>query len=257
MKHSRFLALVLVVGLLLVALVVGSGLAQAPQPNPEPDAPLRSSDAQAPQGSSPPASSANSWETTIELTEAQRNSSAPISPDGVVPEFALPALAETPPRGLDTAAALANLRITGTALKPRNSNATYVPTGGGGCFYSTASSYTAFNIGVFLPQGSWVDTLRMYYYDTDGSDSTAWFTVYDLYGNIVQEWGVSSSGDYGNGFNDTALISHTIDYSTYSYAINWRPYVLGATMQNCGFRLFYEPPSRVGAFMPVVLRNNP
>ena len=66
---------------------------------------------------------------------------------------------------------------------------------------------------MFLPQGSWVDTMRMYYNDTSATDSTAWFTVYDLYGNIVQEWAVNSSGNSGNGFNDTALISHTIDYS--------------------------------------------
>jgi len=261
MPSSRLLTLLLVVGLLLAALVVGSGLAQAPNTGPEPNAPLHSSDAQSPQGSSQPAAPAGPAgysEATVELTEAQRNSSAPISPDGVVPAHAaVPGPAEELPLGPDETAALANLRITGTALKPRNSNATYVPTGGGRCFYSTASSYTIFNIGVFLPQGSWVDTVRMYYYDTSTTDSAAWFSVYDLYGNLVQEWQVSSAGSSGNGVKDTALISHTIDYSLYSYAINWRPYVLGAEMQNCGFRLFYEPPAHVGAVLPAVLRNNP
>jgi hypothetical protein len=256
MRNSRLLTILLITGLLLAALVMGSGLAQAPNTSPEPNAPLHSSDA--PQGSSQPAGSAGFREATMELTEAQRNSSAPISPDGWLPvPAAVPGPAEELPLGTDETAALTNLRITGTALKPRNSNATYIPTGGGGCFYSTASSYTIFNIGVFLPQGSWVDTMRLYYYDTSATDSAAWFSVYDLYGNIVQEWQVSSAGSSGNGFNDTALISHTIDYSLYSYAINWRPYALGAEMQNCGFRLFYEPPAHVGAVLPAVLRNNP
>ena len=141
MKRSRLFVLILVLGMLLVVLAVGSGLAQSPQTGAEPNAPLRSSDAQAPQGSSQPDNSAGAWEATIDPTEAQRNSSAPILPDGSV---AAPAAwpAETLPEGIDAPDALANLRITGTALKPRNSNATYVPTGGGGCFYSTASSYT-------------------------------------------------------------------------------------------------------------------
>jgi hypothetical protein len=99
--------------------------------------------------------------------------------------------------------------------------------------------------------------MRMYYDDTSATDSFAWFSVYDLYGNIVQEWAVASAGSTGNGFGDTALISHTIDYQLYSYAINWRPYVLGAEMQNCGFRLFYEPPAHIGAFLPAVRRETP
>jgi hypothetical protein len=261
MQNTRIPAILVVVGLLLGALVVGAGLAQAPNTGPEPDLPLRSPDARAPQGSSQPAAPAGEddpWDANLEPTEAQRNSSAPITPGVVVPApAAVPGPAEEPPRGIDASDALVSLRIVGTALKPRNSNATYVPSGGGGCFYSTASSYTIFNTGVFLPQGSWVDTMRMYYFDSSATDAAAWFSVYDLYGNLVQEWQVTSSGDSGNGFNDTALISHTIDYSLYSYAINWRPYVLGAEMQNCGFRLFYEPPSHFAALLPVVSRDNP
>jgi hypothetical protein len=48
----------------------------------------------------------------------------------------------------------------------------------------------------------------------------------------------------------------TTDYSLYSYAINWRPYVLGSSMQNCGFRIFYEPP-HVGIALPMIQRNYP
>jgi hypothetical protein len=258
MRRSQLVPVILAVVLLLTAVVVGLALAQGPSPGSEPDAPLHPPATPVQQDSSQPVAPAGavfSAEEMIELTDAQRNSSAPISPDGVVPApAAVPGPAEDLPHGVD---ALVSLRIPGTALKPRNSNATYVPTAGGGCFYATASSYTIFNIGVFLPQGAWVDTVRLYYYDTSATDSTAWFSVYDLYGNIVQEWAVDSSGNSGDGFHDTALISHTIDYSLYSYAINWRPYVLGATMQNCGFRIFYQAPPYSGAYLPAIWRDSP
>jgi len=82
----------------------------------------------------------------------------------------------------------------------------------------------------------------MYYADTSASNSTGWFTVYDLYGEIVEEYSVASVGDTGNSFNDSAPIDHLIDPSLYSYVLNWRPAVAGATMQLCGFRVFYNPP---------------
>lgn len=103
-----------------------------------------------------------------------------------------------------------------------------------------------------LPQGAVVETLRMYYNDTSASNSSAWFTVYDLYGSIVEEWSVSTTGSTGNGFNDSATIDHTVDYSTYSYLLNWRPVVTGSTMQLCGFRIFYTPPPFGLMFLPTV-----
>ena len=131
-------------------------------------------------------------------------------------------------------------RVTGTDLKPRGSDVDYVPTGGGGCFYASAgNSSRVFNVGVYLPEGVTVKYIRMYYKDTSASDSTAWFTVYDLYGSIVNEYPVTTSGNTGNGYRDSAAFGEVINYNSYSYAINWRPYVLGSTMQLCGFRLFY------------------
>ena len=40
-----------------------------------------------------------------------------------------------------------------------------------------------------------------------------------------------------------AAINHTVDYNLYSYLVNWRPVVTGATMQLCGFRVFYTIPT--------------
>ena len=117
--------------------------------------------------------------------------------------------------------------------------------GGGGSIYATSGSANAvFNVPVCLPNGATIEYFRMYYNDTNSSTNCrAWFTVYDLYGDVIEEWGISSSGDSGTGFRTTDAFSHTIDYSLYSYVINWRPYDLGSDMQVCGFRLYYQAPS--------------
>ncbi len=134
----------------------------------------------------------------------------------------------------------------------------YLVGGQGGCVYATAGfSSTVWNIPVQLPQGALVNSLRMYYDDTSGSSSDGFFTVYDLYGNIVQEWYVGSLGASGTGFNDTLEINHTIDYNLYSYVLNWRPNVTGSTMQLCGFRVFYTAPLFGAGFVPVVHKENP
>lgn len=135
---------------------------------------------------------------------------------------------------------LNSLRITGAGLRPRENDVSWAAGGEGGCLYVTAGdASTIFNTPVYLPQGAVVNSLRMYYDDTSGSDSVAFFTVYDLYGSIVQEWSVSSSGNTGNGFSDSAVINHTIDYDVYNYLVNYRPTVVGTTLQLCGFRIFF------------------
>lgn len=150
------------------------------------------------------------------------------------------------------------LRIAGSVLKPRESEVSWTGSGGGGCMYVTAgSSYSVFNVPVTLPQGSKISYLRMYFNDTNASvDSTAFFTVYDLYGDIVQEWGVNSTGSAGRGYASSVLFDHTVDYSLYSYVINWRPYDLGSDMQVCGFRLYYTPPPSANraVFFPISTR---
>lgn len=150
------------------------------------------------------------------------------------------------------------LRIAGSALKPRESDVSWTASGSGGCVYATAGDATTiFNVPVTLPPGSKISYLRMYFYDTNASlDSYAWFTVYDLYGDIVHEWYASSFGSAGRGYATSVLFDHTVDYSLYSYVINWRPYDLGSDMQVCGFRLYYTPPpgANRAVFFPISTR---
>lgn len=159
---------------------------------------------------------------------------------------------------LETPEGLTSWRVVGSALKPRENDVDYSISGSGGCTYVTAGdNFTVWNVPIALPQGSTIDTLRMYYNDTNAGNSTAWLTVYDLYGEIVDEWSVSSSGSSGNGFNDSDPIDHVIDYSVYAYLLNWRPLVTGSTMQLCGFRIFYNPPAFGAQFLPAVIRPTP
>lgn len=188
-----------------------------------------------------PAASANlNWDSSAEFTDGSATDLQTFPPSS----FSEPEAAE---------ASLISWRIAGSALRPRENDVSYSIPGQGGCIYVTSGdASTVWNTPVNLPQGSTIDTLRIYYNDTSGSNSGAWFTIYDLYGNIVTESAVSTSGNTGFGFNDSAQINHTIDYSVYSYLINWRPSVTGSTMQLCGFRIFYEPPPFGINFLPII-----
>ncbi|MEZ5419737.1 MAG: fibronectin type III domain-containing protein [Vicinamibacterales bacterium] len=138
---------------------------------------------------------------------------------------------------------LTSWRVTGSALKPRENDVSYTVSGSGACTYVTAGdASTVWNTDPGLPDGTVVDTLRMYYNDTNASNSSAWFTVYDLYGAIVQEWSVSTSGSSGNSFSDSAPINHHDQLRRLLASAQLASGVPISTMQLCGFRVFHETP---------------
>lgn len=148
---------------------------------------------------------------------------------------------------------LRDFRLAGSVFRPLSSDAGYERSGGGGCTYSTAGADGLWNAPLTLPQGATINTVRMYYDDTSTTfNATGWFSIYDLYGELVEEWIMTSSGDGGEGFADTfPVIDHVVDYAIYAYTLNWRPLQEGVTMQLCGFRVFYEPPPLGVSFMPI------
>lgn len=185
---------------------------------------------------------------------AQEDSVAPASSAESGSPLALP---NYPPEPAAPEAVI-SWRVVGSALRPRENDVNYLTNGTGGCVYVTAGDIsTVWNIPVQLPQGALVDIVRFYFYDLTPGTSTAYFTIYDLYGSIIQEWDVSSLGNSGYGFNDTGLINHTIDYGPYSYALNWRPSNAGSSMQLCGFRVFFTAPMFGAGFVPVIHNENP
>lgn len=253
MLRNRILSLVLVsvlgiagvIGLLRLISVPVVFAAPVESPNEPTALPQSSAEISGELASQPDPSLNSAWESSAE------------PPPGTPIELLSPPDTKAPaaPQVDDQIEALFSWRVTGSALKPRENDVNYSIGSSGACTYITSGdSFTVWNTPVILPQGSHVDTMRMYYYDTSNSNSSAWFTVYDLYGSIVEEWSVSSSGNFGNSFNDTTVISHTIDYSVYSYLINWRPNVVGSSLQLCGFRVFYEPPLFGINYIPLVSR---
>jgi hypothetical protein len=133
------------------------------------------------------------------------------------------------------------LRFVGSTLRPRRNDVNYTTNSNGGCVYvESGNASTIWNLPLALPNGTKVEWLRMYYYDNDPAVTmNGWFTKYDLYGSIVQEWSMSSV-DGGNMYTDVLITpTQTIDYGAFSYVINWRPVGTGANLQLCGFRIFY------------------
>lgn len=150
---------------------------------------------------------------------------------------------------------LRDFRLPGSALRPRTSSVDYYWGAGGGCIYNSGGNVNEiFNVPLTLPEGATINTVRMYFNDNvAGVNSVGWLSVYDLYGALEQEWVMTSSGQNGPGFGDTGSepIEHVVDYSVYSYALNWRPTVQGTSMQLCGFRVYYEAPFGL-SFLPWV-----
>lgn len=177
----------------------------------------------------------------------------PSSADGPVTPAA-PRMAEREPAATTYNS---SLRFVGSTLRPRRNDVNYTTNSNGSCVYVTGGEpSTVWNLPLALPDGAQVERLRMYYYDTSASQTTyGWFSKYDLYGGLVQEWGVTSLYSSGNSYDDVVISpTETIDYSAYSYVLNWRPgYVITSTVQLCGFRLFYTAPVG-GVYLPVIVR---
>ena len=148
-----------------------------------------------------------------------------------------------------------NIRYVGSTLKPRANNVNYTVGGtGGGCVYATSGDAgEVWNTPLTLPDGAQVEWLRLYFYDNDNTNNIrGWFTKYNLYGDVVTEWGVwSTSGGYG--YVDVAISPvEEINYNNYSYVLNFRPYVASSNLMLCGFRVFYTVFGNT--FMPSILR---
>jgi hypothetical protein len=122
----------------------------------------------------------------------------------------------------------------------------------GGCINATANPFDYFTIYLHLPQGSRIDYLRIYYYDTSGSNSTAYLNKYDGAANTTFLTEVSSAGNTGFGTQLSPYLGHIVDNGNGSYVLGWIPNVTGTSMQLCGLRVAYRLPVK-NAYLPVVV----
>ncbi len=141
--------------------------------------------------------------------------------------------------------------VAGAALRPRDSSSGW-DYSGTGCV-SRASGSELFNIHLGLPQGSRIDYLRIYYYDTSASSSTAWVTSYNSTGGFTDITSASSAGTGGYGTQLSSYVGHVVDNSSRSYVLNWSPGQNGSTMRLCGLRVAYRVPTR-DLFMPMITK---
>lgn len=247
MRRVRLISLLFTVTVLVLGLTWTGILAQ--------EGPVAAEESSAPSVSDPVGPDSSAWrgpqsddippEALLSSASIDQTEGPAASPEDVAAEAAL--LPQ---------ATWKDLRVSGAVFRPRGSGTDYDTAGSGSsCIYNAGGVSTeVFNAPVFLPNGATVTGFRMYYYDTSTSSSMGWFTVYDLYGDIVQEWSVSSSGSSGNGFVSNTAFTHTIDYSQYSYVLNWRANATGSSQRLCGFRIFYEPPPFGVNFLPYSAR---
>lgn len=146
------------------------------------------------------------------------------------------------------------IHVAGAALKPRASNTEWSTDSSGGCLYvSGGSASTVYNIHLEIPDGARIDYLRIFYNDASTSDSYAWVTRYDDYGGIEDVASVTSSGSSGYGTQLSSFVSHEVDNVNYSYVLNWRPVVVGSSMQLCGLRVAYRV-LMTESYLPLILK---
>jgi hypothetical protein len=146
-------------------------------------------------------------------------------------------------------------RIAGSAMHPRAGDVVWSQGAHEGCTYAASgNAVRSWTAPLHLPDGAVLKLVRMYYYDTSAAqDCEGFLTVYDYYGEAVAEWEMESTGDSGYALDNTGVFTHTVDNDLYSYVLRWRPNALGAGMQGCGFRVFYDSPGSA-AFLPAVPR---
>jgi len=109
------------------------------------------------------------------------------------------------------------------------------------------------NLHLDIPTGSRIDYLRIYFYDANATNSTAWVTTYNGASGIVDIASASTSGSGGYGTNLGAYVGHVVDNGNNAYVLNWRPSVTGNTMMLCGLRVAYRLPM-LDIYLPLVRR---
>ncbi len=141
--------------------------------------------------------------------------------------------------------------VAGSTFTPRASATTWgYP--GAGCVHVAAGG-DLFTLPLNLPQGSRIDYLRLYYYDTSANNSTAWITVYDGAGATVDLISVGSTGNVGYGTTLSAYSGHLVNNASNSYVLNWRANQTGTTMRLCGMRVAYRVPLQL-VFLPLAIK---
>jgi hypothetical protein len=202
------------------ALLFGSGTVVAQQPVP---APVKTADPQPP-------------ELPVQGSRDSQSPAVPEAPD----------------------AGTVYIHIAGSAFTPLYGDTDTTPVNAAGCIYSAgaSSSHAAYNFPVILPPGSIINSVRFYYNDTSALGGSLVFREMDDGNSFSNVSAMVSTGAAGLGYTTVTGLNYALDYVNYSYVLEYYANVTGSTIQLCGVRIGYTPPSIFGAAIPVVLNSH-
>jgi hypothetical protein len=147
------------------------------------------------------------------------------------------------------------LHLSGSAFIQMYSDVEYTYYSGGCVYHSAGSaSHTFMNLGLILPSGSRINSMRFYYYDTSATDSTLRLRQMNDGDEWVDVASLDSTGTAGLSYRSISGLDYLVDYTNYSYVLQYQGNVIGNTMRFCGVRIGYTPPSIFGAALPYVTR---
>jgi hypothetical protein len=173
-------------------------------------------------------------------------------PDGDI-QSELPASIEDEPDAAQ--AATVYLHLSGSSFIQMYSDVDYTYSSGGCVYHSAGSaSHTFMNLGLILPSGSRIKSMRFYFNDTSTLNSTLRLRQMDDGDNWSDVATLTSTGTAGLGYVSISNLDYLIDYTNYSYVIQYQGNVIGATMKFCGVRIGYSPPSIFGVAMPFITK---
>ena len=145
-------------------------------------------------------------------------------------------------------------RVGGQALRPNVDWVTYdYYLAGGGCIYATSNPGEPFSAQIHLPQGALIYYVLMRYYRLDTSyNCTGYLRIYDLYGQLVTQYPVTTGNCIGWEWGNPAYPNHTVDNNTYTYMVEWVPDVASSNMSCAGFEIHVQDPPVAGTKCAVI-----
>jgi hypothetical protein len=147
------------------------------------------------------------------------------------------------------------MHLSGSAFIQMYSDVEYTYYSGGCVYHSAGSaSHTFMNLGLILPAGSRINSMRFYYYDTSALDSTLRLRQMNDGDEWVDVASIDSIGTAGLSYRSVSGLDYLVDYTNYSYVLQYQGNVIGNTMRFCGVRIGYTPPSIFGSAVPYVSR---
>jgi hypothetical protein len=149
------------------------------------------------------------------------------------------------------------MRVLGSAFHPIRSGITFESPYGSCTYMTSGIAYDYLQADLQLPEGAHIVGMRIWYYDSTGSDGIVALTEYDPFAteNGTHEVAlVSTSGSGSGGRDTTGAVDYVVRNADHALALRWRPLLIGSGMAICTVQLTYEVPIGSAAYLPAITR---